>query len=141
MAQAGISLLYRSESDATWQVIARNLKNTGQHRWQFPRDKGDRLYFRVEAADETGNTAFAETPTPVVLDTLEPQLIVVGVSASEVRTPARVSPAPQPGTIQQTSAHFEAHPAQPPAAIPQQPQSTLPPAPLPVGASVIIENQ
>lgn len=96
-----INLSYRSEADPTWQPLARGLKNTGQYRWQFPRDKGERFYIRVEATDQAGNVAHVDTPSPIVLDMVEPQLIVVGVTTSENRPQPRSFPAAVPTQPQQ----------------------------------------
>jgi len=122
-----ITLWCRGDGDSTWQLIARNLKNTGQHRWQFPRDKGDRFYLRVEACDEAGNKCHAETPTPIVLDMIEPQLILIGVAAKEPRqaAPNFAPPMNSPATVQ-----------------PAAPSRPDPLQPLPPGAvsGIIIQN-
>lgn len=133
-----ISLYYRSEGDQTWQLIARNCKNTGQYRWQFPRDKGDRFYLRIESTDDAGNTSHADTPTPIVLDMLEPQLIVVGVTVSG-NQPQQVqrafsSPAPQQFVPQQPVQH-QPMPQQPIQQQPMPQQQGPPRAALPVSST------
>jgi hypothetical protein len=80
-----VSLHYRTRPDAPWQLIARNLRNDGNYRWQFPRDIGSHFYFKVEVADLAGNIARVESPTPIVLDMTEPRASVVSVSGSQPR--------------------------------------------------------
>jgi len=80
-----ISLHYRSRNEGPWQLIARGLKNDGSYRWTFPRDVAGQFFVKVEVTDLAGNTARAETPNPIVLDTTEPQATVTGVSALSTR--------------------------------------------------------
>ncbi len=81
-----VNLFFRVRPDAPWQVVARNVKNDGVHRWNFPRDVGSHFYFKVEVADLAGNVARAETPNPVVLDMTEPRASVVGVTGIGARS-------------------------------------------------------
>ncbi len=80
-----VNLFFRTRPDAPWQVVARNVKNDGVHRWSFPRDVGSQFHFKVEVADLAGNVARAETSAPVVLDMTEPRASVVGVTGIGVR--------------------------------------------------------
>lgn len=77
----GVSLSYRTRPDGPWKIIARNLKNDGSYRWAFPHDMGSKFYFKVEAADQAGNSAFAESHNPVLLDLTEPRATVLSVTA------------------------------------------------------------
>ncbi|HWY88894.1 MAG TPA: hypothetical protein VNX28_19430, partial [Gemmataceae bacterium] len=81
-----ITLLYRTRPDGPWQPIARNVKNDGLYRWNFPRDQGSQFFVRIEVADLAGNTAHAETPSAIVLDLTEPHASVVGVTGMSPRT-------------------------------------------------------
>lgn len=77
----GVALSYRTRTDGPWKIIARNLKNDGSYSWVFPHDMGSKFYFKVEAADQAGNTAFAESHNPVLLDLTEPRATVLSVTA------------------------------------------------------------
>lgn len=79
-----VTLLYRSRTDSPWQVIAR-VKNDGQYRWAFPRDIGSQFFIKIEAVDQAGNVARAETPNAIVLDMTEPRAVVVGVTGATAR--------------------------------------------------------
>src|SRR5947207_1735136 len=81
-----INLYYATRKEGPWLAVAKNLKNDGLYRWQFPRDAGGQFFFRVEATDLAGNTARGETTTAVMLDLTEPRASVIGVNA--VRAPA-----------------------------------------------------
>jgi len=76
-----VSLSYRTRPDGPWKIIARNLKNDGSYSWAFPHDMGSKFYFKVEAADQAGNVAFAESHNPVLLDRTEPRATVPSVTA------------------------------------------------------------
>jgi hypothetical protein len=80
-----VNLFFRTRPDAPWQTVARNVKNDGVHRWNFPRDSGSQFFFKVEVADLAGNIARAESPAPVVLDMTEPRASVIGVTGIGVR--------------------------------------------------------
>ncbi len=73
-----ISIYYRSRSDGAWAAIARNVKNDGQYRWAFPRDIGGQFFLKIEAVDQAGNVARAESPA-ISLDLQVPNVEVVDV--------------------------------------------------------------
>lgn len=75
-----VALYYRTRSDGPWKIIARNLKNDGPYHWDFPHDLGSKFYFKVEAADQAGNIAFAESQNPVLLDLSEPRASVLSIT-------------------------------------------------------------
>jgi len=77
-----VNLYFRTQADAPWRPIARNLKNDGSYRWTFPRDAGSHFYFKVEVADQAGNVTRIESPTPLVLDMTEPRASVIQVSGT-----------------------------------------------------------
>ena len=80
-----INLFYKTRPDGPWQAIARNLKNDGLYRWNFPRDQGSQFFVKVEVADLAGNTAHAETPSSIILDITEPHASVIGVTGMTPR--------------------------------------------------------
>ena len=76
-----VSIYYATRKEGPWLPVARNLKNDGLYRWQFPRDGSGQFFFRVEAVDMAGNVARGETPTPVMLDMTEPRASVLQINA------------------------------------------------------------
>lgn len=80
-----VSLSYRTRPDGPWQVIAKGVKNTGSHRWTFPRDAGATFYVRIEATDQAGNVAHVDSPSPITLDITEPRASVINVSGAAAR--------------------------------------------------------
>jgi len=81
LGAAPVTILYRTQPNQPWQVIAAKLQNTGSFRWQFPREHAH-FYVRVQVSDEAGNVLAADSPTPVAVDVTVPQLVVVGVGVS-----------------------------------------------------------
>lgn len=80
-----VSLFYRARAEGAWQPIARNIKNDGVYRWNFPRDLGPQFFLRVEVTDLAGNLARADTPNAILLDMTEPHAQVIGVSGINPR--------------------------------------------------------
>jgi hypothetical protein len=82
-----VSLFYRTQPDGPWQVIARGLKNDGVHRWAFPRDAGGLFFFKIEVADQAGNTSHDVTRQPISIDMTVPSATVVGVTGNAAARP------------------------------------------------------
>jgi hypothetical protein len=80
-----VSLLYAAGREGPWLPVAQNLKNDGLYRWNFPRNGVSQFLVRLEVTDLAGNVSRCETQTPVVLDTTEPQVQVLGVSGVHAR--------------------------------------------------------
>lgn len=76
-----VNLLYAMQKNGPWHPIARQIKNSGEHSWQFPRDAGSQFFIRLEVTDEAGNVTRCELPTPIILDLSEPQGQVIGVTS------------------------------------------------------------
>jgi hypothetical protein len=75
-----VNLYYAPGREGPWLPIATNLKNDGLYRWTFPRNGVSQFLVRLEVADQAGNTTRCDTQSPVVLDTTEPQVQVIGVN-------------------------------------------------------------
>jgi hypothetical protein len=82
-----VSLFYRTKADGPWQVIARNVKNDGVHRWAFPRDVGSQFFFKIEVTDQAGNLSHDASRQAVLIDMSEPRVSVVGVTGTSVVRP------------------------------------------------------
>ncbi len=82
-----VTLSYRTRPEGPWQVIARNVKNDGVHRWAFPRDAGGQFFFKIEVSDRAGNLAQDVSRQPCSIDMSEPLATVVGVSGSGAPRP------------------------------------------------------
>lgn len=67
LSERPISLFYSGGPQGPWLPIAGGLANTGQYMWLAERNVPDRVFIRVEARDEAGNTAAAQTPYPILL--------------------------------------------------------------------------
>jgi len=97
-----INLFYRTRADESWQPIAHNIKNDGAYRWAFPSSIGGQVFVKLEVADQAGNLAKIETPTPILLDQTEPEAVLVDVVAVRDRSApntTRSAPATVPPTV------------------------------------------
>lgn len=77
-----VTIYYRTRTDGPWQVLAKNVKNEGVHRWAFPRDAGGQFFFKVEIVDQAGNMAQSASSQPTVIDMTEPRVSVIGVTGA-----------------------------------------------------------
>jgi hypothetical protein len=75
-----VNLYYAPGREGPWLPVATSLKNEGLYRWSFPRNGISQFFVRLEVTDLAGNVNRCETQAPVVLDTTEPQVQVLGVS-------------------------------------------------------------
>jgi hypothetical protein len=80
-----VNLYYAPGHEGPWLPVATNLKNDGLYRWSLPRNGVGQFLVRLEVTDLAGNVTRCETQTPVVLDTTEPQVQVLGVSGVQAR--------------------------------------------------------
>jgi len=76
-----ICLFYAASREGPWLPVATNLKNDGLYHWAFPRNGVSQFVLRLECTDLAGNMTRCETQAPVMLDTTEPQVQVLGVNA------------------------------------------------------------
>ncbi len=82
LGSAPVALHYRTSPEGRWELIARNVKNDGVYRWNFPRDAGTQFFFKVEVADTAGNVSQAHSHQPILIDMSEPRATIVNVSGS-----------------------------------------------------------
>jgi hypothetical protein len=87
LGSAPVTLHYRTRPDGPWELVARNVKNDGLHRWAFPRDAGSQFFFKIEVADQAGNVSHDVSRQPILIDMSEPRATIVGVSGGGASLP------------------------------------------------------
>jgi hypothetical protein len=76
-----ITLEWASQREGPWEFIGEaQLPNTGRFTWQVPTRIPPKVYLRLTARDNAGNTAVAQTPEPILIDLHKPKLISVNVN-------------------------------------------------------------
>ena len=75
-----ITISYKAEN-GTWTPFATNVDNSGRYVWQVPSTFPNRFFVRVEAIDLAGNSAFAQSPNPVLLDMSQPTISIMSVES------------------------------------------------------------
>jgi hypothetical protein len=78
-----ISLYYKSEGEAAWNVIVSGYKNEGVYRWSLPNELKGPIYLRLEAVDRAGNVGRVELNAPVALDAGKQRVKVIGVGPAK----------------------------------------------------------
>ncbi len=83
LAAESIELYHAPSREGPWAPIAKNLKNTGQHRWTPPTDAGAHAFIRLLVRDKAGNLTLSETTESVLLDDQSrPRIRLLGVTES-----------------------------------------------------------
>ncbi|HEY2827999.1 MAG TPA: hypothetical protein VGJ04_10395, partial [Pirellulales bacterium] len=82
LASRPITLLFTDRPGGQWSIIAAGLDNSGQYAWRPDSRAPDRIYLRIEANDEAGNTGIFEAAQPVTLDRIRPSGRLRGVRPS-----------------------------------------------------------
>jgi hypothetical protein len=101
-------LFVAQNREGPWNSIARNLKNSGEFRWQPPLEAASQAYIRLIVRDKVGNIGLSETTQPVPLDDLSrPRVRLIGVTAPQALNAAMPAPI-QP--VQATSTPVTATP-------------------------------
>jgi hypothetical protein len=72
MASRPITLQFSDRPNGPWSIIAAGLENIGSYAWRPDNRAPDKIYLRIEARDEAGNTATFDTPEPTALDRIFP---------------------------------------------------------------------
>jgi hypothetical protein len=85
LAPNPITLQWAERPDGVWQTIATDLGNTGRYIWQPSANMPYRVYLRVLARDTAGNVAVDESPEPVLIDLLEPEGQLLGITGAPRR--------------------------------------------------------
>lgn len=118
MSPEPVSIFYRSTPTGQWLPVARNIKNDGSYRWQFPRDIGAQFYLKLEVADMAGNLTKVETPTPILLDMTEPEATIADVTGIQPRAPMGTPTAPPGGNGPANLPNITTTPTPPPSLLP-----------------------
>jgi hypothetical protein len=86
LAANPITLQYSERPDGPWQIIAKELTNSGRYPWLLPPNTPPRVYLKLVALDAAGNEGVDQTPEAVVIDPVEPEGQIKGIIKS-VRGP------------------------------------------------------
>lgn len=74
-----IKLSYSTVAQGPWTTIENGLRNTGRYAWKIGRDLPDKIYLRMEVADEAGNVAVQQLTRPIDISGLVPRGRINGV--------------------------------------------------------------
>ncbi|GAC1470164.1 MAG: hypothetical protein NVSMB9_14970 [Isosphaeraceae bacterium] len=80
-----VSLSWRAEpTGSPWQLIAKDLDNTGQYIWTVPATVPPRFLLRVDVVDTAGNRGYAESSegSPIIVDRTRPRSRIIGLDPS-----------------------------------------------------------
>lgn len=75
-----VNLYYSPSPNGPWQPIGQGLKNDGRYSWPIPRTISPQFFVRMEAVDLAGNVSRFDLRDPLVLDTTEPDLNIIGIT-------------------------------------------------------------
>jgi hypothetical protein len=73
LAANPIWLEYAESSNGPWQLIVKELPNSGRYLWQLSPNQPFKVYLRAIAYDAAGNYGVDQTPEPVLIDLNEPE--------------------------------------------------------------------
>jgi hypothetical protein len=79
LAARPITLLFSDKQSGPWSIIAAGLENNGQYAWRPDNRVPQRIFLRIEARDEAGNTATFDAPELVSLEQVQPEGKIRGV--------------------------------------------------------------
>jgi hypothetical protein len=80
LAPKPITLQWAERKEGTWNMIGKDLLNTGHYSWVLPSDLPPRVYLRLMVQDAPGNSNVAETSEPVLVDLSEPEGKILGLT-------------------------------------------------------------
>jgi len=75
-----ISILWSDKETGPWMPIASEVPNTGRYLWKMPPNLPYMVYLRLEVRDAAGNVGVAQTPKPVLVDLVEPEGKLIGIT-------------------------------------------------------------
>jgi hypothetical protein len=75
--------LYYTDQNGQWQPITTGMENSGSCTWRLPAGVPYSFRVRAEATDLAGNVGSGETATPIQIDTAQPVVVDIHVSAAE----------------------------------------------------------
>jgi hypothetical protein len=88
-----VNLSYAHDRGGPWKPLCKKLKGEGAYQAAVPADAGDQIAIRIEAMDLAGNVARSESQEPLIVDRMEPEINVVGVTVTPRSAGERVVPA------------------------------------------------
>jgi hypothetical protein len=80
LAPNPVAIEYTENPDQPWQVIAKELPNTGRYSWTLPAGIQAQVYLRISVRDQAGNVGVAETKRPELVDLSVPEGRLLGVN-------------------------------------------------------------
>jgi hypothetical protein len=82
-ARLPVALFFAGSPQGPWEPISGWQPDRGSHLWKVGKGLPPRIYIRVTARDEAGNTTNAETSKPVLIDLSRPSARIVNVELIE----------------------------------------------------------
>jgi hypothetical protein len=79
LAARPITLYFCDKPEGPWTIIAAGLENSGSYAWRPDNRVPPRIYLRIEARDDAGNTATFDSAEPVSLQQIQPEGRIRGV--------------------------------------------------------------
>ncbi|HEV3204449.1 MAG TPA: hypothetical protein VGY77_08705 [Gemmataceae bacterium] len=78
-----IDLFFSKSSDGPWSSIAKGLKNDGNFRWVATPEASGKIYVRLDASDEAGNTTTCIASQPLMVDVHKPKARILGAGSGD----------------------------------------------------------
>jgi hypothetical protein len=75
-----VTVLYSDKETGPWAPVVTDAPNTGRYLWKMPPNLPYMVYLRLEVRDQAGNVGIAQTPKPVLVDLVEPEAKLTGIS-------------------------------------------------------------
>lgn len=91
LGNAPVNLYYAHDRNGPWKPLCRKLKGEANFHGPVPSDAGDQITIRVEAIDLAGNVSTCESQEPLIVDRMEPEINVVGITVTP-RTSTSIVP-------------------------------------------------
>lgn len=80
-----VAIAYSASADGPWTTITDWTVDSGSHLWTASKDVPARIYIRVAVRDAAGNTGFAQTPRPIIVDSVKPSARITDVESDSQR--------------------------------------------------------
>ena len=81
LTERPISLSCATGAQGPWRPIAGPIENSGSFAWTMGKGAPTRLYVRIEARDQAGNTETVDLPKPVLIDASRPTAQIIDIES------------------------------------------------------------
>ena len=81
IAEKGVELRISSDR-SQWQTLAAELPPSGSHTWKVPPEDGEAFFIELRARSLAGDEVSFQTPLPVLVDGLPPEVRILGPRAA-----------------------------------------------------------